>query len=71
VSEAGKHAESAARRELRVGTAKDVAAMIHVSVDHLYEMVQKGEIPTIRSIGPRLRFDLDEVAAWMREDRQP
>jgi excisionase family DNA binding protein len=53
-------------RPLRSATAKEVAALIHVSIDKLYEMVQKGDIPTIRSIGPRLRFDLDEVEAWAR-----
>ena len=51
---------------MTVGTAKDVAALLKVSVDKVYELAQQGELPTLRRIGPRLRFDLDEVERWMR-----
>jgi excisionase family DNA binding protein len=55
---------------MRVGTARDVADLLRVSVDKVYELAQKGPddggLPSLRSIGPRLRFDLDEVEQWMR-----
>jgi excisionase family DNA binding protein len=51
---------------IRVGTAKDAAALLKVSVDHLYEMAQRGEIPQLRRVGPELRFDMDELEAWLR-----
>lgn len=53
---------------LRVGTAQDVAELLHVSVDQVYRLAQTGELPTLRRIGPRLRFDLDAVEAWMRQE---
>ena len=51
---------------MRVGTAKDVAEMIGVSLNTVYQLAQAGEIPVLRRIGPRLRFDLDQVEEWMR-----
>lgn len=55
---------------MTIGTAKDVAAMLKVRVETVYQMAQAGELPTLRRIGPRLRFDLDEVERWMRETAQ-
>jgi excisionase family DNA binding protein len=55
---------------VRVGTAKDVAALIGASLNKVYELAQTGELPTLRRIGPRLRFDLDQVEQWMREGGQ-
>jgi predicted DNA-binding transcriptional regulator AlpA len=31
-------------------------------------MAQKGELPQLRRIGPELRFDLDEVEKWLRDE---
>ena len=55
---------------MRVGTAKQVAELLQVRVETVYSMAQSGELPTLRRIGPRLRFDLDAVEAWMREPAQ-
>lgn len=54
-------------QHVRTGTAKDVAALLKVRVETVYQMAQAGEIPSLRRIGPRLRFDLDEIERWMRE----
>lgn len=55
------------RPALRAGTVADVAAMLAVSESTIYRMVQRGEIPTLRRIGPLVRFDLNEVERWARE----
>jgi excisionase family DNA binding protein len=45
--------------------AKDVAARYGVSRAHVYNLVDRGEIPH-RKIGTAIRFNMDEVAAWMK-----
>lgn len=52
---------------MTVGTAKDVAKLIGASLNTVYALAQEQKIPTLRRIGPRLRFDLEEVERWMRE----
>lgn len=52
---------------MRIGTAADVAALLQVRVETVYAMAQRGELPELRRIGPRLRFDLDAIEQWMRE----
>lgn len=61
--------QTPAQRELRVGTAKDVARLIGASLNTVYALAAAGDIPTLRKIGPRLRFDLDAIEAWMREEQ--
>ena len=60
---------------MRVGTAQDVAELLRVSRDKVYELAQlgpdRGGIPSLRSIGPRLRFSMADIEAWMREKDQP
>ena len=51
---------------MRVGTAKEAAELLRVSIDHLYDLAQRDEIPTLRKIGPQLRFDMDELERWLR-----
>ena len=51
---------------MKPGTAKDVAALTGLSVNKVYELVQKGEIPVLRRVDSRVRFDLEEVEAWIR-----
>lgn len=55
---------------MRIGTAQDVAKLIKVRPEKVYAMAQTGEIPTLRKIGPRLRFDLDAIEKWMQEPSQ-
>jgi excisionase family DNA binding protein len=51
---------------VRVGTPQDVADLLRVHVNTVYRYAQEGKLPTLRKIGPRLRFDLDAVEAWMK-----
>jgi excisionase family DNA binding protein len=53
---------------MRVGKASDVAQLLRVNIDTVYTMAQKGELPQLRRIGPELRFDLDEVEKWLRDE---
>lgn len=52
--------------DIRIGKAGDVARILGVHVNKVYEMAQADEIPQLRRIGPELRFDMDEIAKWMR-----
>lgn len=48
-----------------LGTPKDVAALLNVSIDTVYRMAQKNEIPgQARRVGAQLRFDMTIVEAW-------
>lgn len=42
--------------------------MLAVHINTVYRMAQTGELPTLHRIGPRLRFDLDAIEAWLRGD---
>ncbi len=53
--------------KLRVGTADEVAALLRVSVRTVRDMAQAKEIPVLRRVGPKLRFDMDAVEAWLRD----
>lgn len=41
------------------------ARAVHLSKYFIYRLAQRGEIPCYRT-GRALRFDVDEVRAWMR-----
>jgi excisionase family DNA binding protein len=60
--------------ELRVGTARDAAKFLKISVDRVYDLAQlgpdNGGIPSLRRVGSRLRFDMDELARWLRDGGQ-
>lgn len=49
---------------------KELADMLGVSLNTVYSMAQRGEIPVAFHVGPRLRFDIDQVLAALkaRED---
>jgi excisionase family DNA binding protein len=52
---------------MRPGTAKDVAKMTGMSLNKVYELVQRGEIPVCRKVDSRVRFDLEDVERWWKE----
>ena len=54
---------------MRVGTVKDVRELLLISENKVYEMAASGELPSLRRVAGRLRFDLDEVEAWLRDTR--
>jgi excisionase family DNA binding protein len=49
-------------------TVKEVAAYLKLSVDLVYKLSQKGQIPVSR-IGNQWRFDREEIDSWMKSQR--
>jgi putative molybdopterin biosynthesis protein len=48
-------------------TVKEVAQLLKVKPRTIYEMVAQGRIPYRKPLGSNiLRFDLDEILAWMK-----
>lgn len=48
---------------MRVGTPKDVAEYLHVSVDEIYRQYQRNNLPALPRDGIRIRFDMDVIEA--------
>lgn len=45
-------------------TAKEVAALLRVSSQTLYKMLEQGEIPAVK-IGSQWRFDREKIRNWL------
>ena len=56
----------------RTGALKvaEVAKLFGVTPQHIYKMAASGSIPSFRISGA-VRFDPDEVAAWLKEKQAP
>ncbi|HXN23419.1 MAG TPA: helix-turn-helix domain-containing protein [Candidatus Dormibacteraeota bacterium] len=56
----------------RTGALKvaEVAKLFGVTPQHIYKMAASGSIPSFRISGS-VRFDPDEVAAWLKEKQAP
>ena len=56
----------------RTGALKvsEVAKLFGVTPQHIYRMAASGSIPSFRISGS-VRFDPDEVAAWLKEKQAP
>lgn len=50
-------------------TAKELAALLKINVDTVYDLVARREIPATR-IGNQWRFDEDEIRLWFRQGRR-
>jgi hypothetical protein len=52
--------------------AGEVAKLIRVHINRVYELAQigpeNGGLPTLRRVGPELRFDRGAVLRWMHEE---
>ena len=55
-----EHAEAYAK----LLTVEEVAPMLKMSRQALYEAVRRGYVPVVR-IGRRIRFDLDALETWL------
>ncbi len=51
-------------------TVKEVAPMLKMSIQALYEAVRRGLVPAVR-IGRRIRFDLDALETWLESGGSP
>jgi excisionase family DNA binding protein len=45
-------------------TVKEMAALLRVSTQTLYKMLEQGEIPAVR-VGSRWRFDREKIKDWI------
>lgn len=45
-------------------TVKEVAAMLRVSAQTLYKMLEQGSIPAVK-VGSQWRFEREKVRAWL------
>ncbi len=55
------------KQALRV---REVADLFSVTPQHIYKMAASGRIPSFRISGS-VRFDPDELAAWLKEKQAP
>lgn len=46
-------------------TVKEVAALLRVSPQTLYKMLEQGSIPAVK-IGSQWRFDRDQIKDWLK-----
>jgi len=54
----------------RLLTAKDVAELLQCSLQHIYNLVWRGEIPFVK-IGGLLRFRREQLTEWLNERNTP
>lgn len=47
-------------------TVKEVAALLRVSAQTLYKMLDNGEIPAVK-VGSQWRFDRDRIRDWLQQ----
>lgn len=45
-------------------TVKELAALLRVSAQTLYKMLEQGEIPAVK-IGSQWRFDREKIRSWI------
>jgi excisionase family DNA binding protein len=45
-------------------TVKEMAAMLRVSAQSLYKMLEQGEIPAVK-VGSQWRFDREKIRDWI------
>lgn len=45
-------------------TVKELAALLRVSSQTLYKMLEQGEIPAVK-IGAQWRFDREKIRSWI------
>ena len=51
-------------------TPDEVCAMLRIKKSHLYRLVERGDVPSVK-VGRLLRFDPDALYALIREVRRP
>jgi excisionase family DNA binding protein len=55
-----------ASKPANIGTVQDVAALLKIPVSCVYKYTRRDAIPMLR-VGKYVRFDLEEVVRWARE----
>jgi len=59
--------EAVGQSESPYVTPQELAALLRVKVETVYDLAQRGEIPVAFRVGGRLRFDQEAVVAALRD----
>jgi excisionase family DNA binding protein len=51
-------------------TVKEIAALLRVSPQTLYKMLELGEIPAVK-VGSQWRFDREKIKSWIEGQSSP
>jgi excisionase family DNA binding protein len=51
---------------VNLATPQQVAETLGVHINTVYALAQRGEIPVLFHVGPRIRFDMDAVLAALK-----
>lgn len=51
--------------ELKLLTVLEVAEILRVSTDHVYEMVRQGKLPGVVRVGRYIRIQAHELMEWI------
>jgi excisionase family DNA binding protein len=58
------------KNKTRALKVTEIAGLLGVTPQHIYKMAARGSIPSFRISGS-VRFDPDEVAAWLQGKQNP
>lgn len=62
---------SAVKRMGQLTSADKLASRLGMTRDHIYRLCREGKLPHTRINARTIRFDLDEIDAWIAKGRQP
>lgn len=52
-------------------SADKLASRLRMTRDHIYRLCREGKLPHTRINSRTIRFDLDEIEAWIASGKQP
>lgn len=52
-------------------SADQLASRLGMTRDHIYRLCREGKLPHTRINARTIRFDLDEIDAWIAKGKQP
>ncbi|MEZ4588692.1 MAG: helix-turn-helix domain-containing protein [Gemmatimonadales bacterium] len=65
-----RHAQVPTGSECSLWTAQDVAALLGVSHEYVWQLSREGRIPTV-SLGRSRRYRPESILAWIEEIESP
>ncbi len=62
---------SSVKRMGKLTSAEELAFRLRMTRDHIYRLCREGKLPHTRINARTIRFDLDEIEAWIAKGKQP
>ena len=62
---------SCVKRMGKLTSAEELAFRLRMTRDHIYRLCREGTLPHTRINARTIRFDLDEIEAWIAKGKQP